>query len=79
MSEIVFVIRMITERGGDIMFTQGNGEILVKYNDVKNGIHIETGWDGTMLIDAPVDVDKYKLLAAITNYKEIKEELGEAK
>lgn len=79
MNELVNLIKYCVREGISVEFEKGNGIINIKYTDEINDIRIETGWDGTMLIDCKHEVDTNKLILAIYRYNEIRKGLGEAK
>ncbi len=79
MSRLVNLIKFCVDDGIDIEFEKGAGFVNVKYADDKNDIHIETSWDGTMLIDTKHEVDTQKLVLAIYRYNEIRREFEAAK
>lgn len=78
MNDLVNLIKFCTKEGISIEFEKGNGIIGINYTDEINDIHIETSWDGSMLIDTKHEVDTKKLILAIYRYNEIRKELGEA-
>ena len=79
MNDLVNLIKYCVKEGASVKFEKGNGFIKVSYADEINDIRIETGWDGTILIDCKNEVDTKKLILAIYRYEEIRKGIGVAK